>query len=317
MILPCPADLKNYKQFPLMWTLVFLNIFIFVLIFSGSSSNLSSSNLSSAPLLEKEGLILSGRLYHQYLQKLPSEELFAKPAWIHKLKSENEDQMGVLGSYALRDGRFLVGAEKLLYRGDEIQISQWKKDLVSFRNKYQEQHLYQFGLSASKRNPLSWITYQFSHSNWMHLLSNLMFLVLIGAAVEGLVGSGALLFVYIIGGIAGGFSFLLWDLDGAVPMVGASASISALLLFYCVAESRTRIRYLYIISPLPGQYGAIYLPTLLIIPLFIVVDLSSLWANPEGFGSGVAYAAHLGGAAIGALTGFFYRGKSPAVLTEF
>lgn len=311
MILPYPTDIKNYKQFPLTLTLVFLNTFIFILIFSGASS----SSLSSAALLESEGLTLTGRLYYQYLRGLSSQEAARKPAWIRELKPVSEDQMAVLGSYALRDGRFLARAEKSVYLGDEVQISQWRNDLAKFRNNYQEQHLFHFGLSAAKSSPLAWITYQFSHSNWVHLLSNLMFLLLIGSAVEGLVGSGSLLFVYVLGGFAGGLGFLLWDLNSAVPMVGASASISALLLFYCIAEPRMRVRFLYIISPLPGQYGPIYLPTLLIIPLFIAVDLSNLWSTPEGLGSGVAYAAHLGGAAIGALVGFFYRGKKLPVLT--
>ncbi len=90
-------------------------------------------------------------------------------------------------------------------------------------------------------------------------------------------------------------------------MVGASASISALLAFYCIVETRIRIRFLYFVSPMPGQYGAIYLPTLLIVPLFLVVDLANLWSTPEGLGGGVAYAAHIGGTVMGLIAGFVYR----------
>ncbi|MGZ3774241.1 MAG: rhomboid family intramembrane serine protease [Pseudobdellovibrionaceae bacterium] len=311
MILPCPADLKNFKQFPLTLTLVVLNVFIFVLIFSGVNSH-----FSSLPLLENDSLNVTGRIYHQYLKGLSKEALSAKPSWIRELNIGNVDQMEVLGSYALRDGRFMASAETLSFVGDEVRIAEWKKDLVQFRDKYRDQNLYRFGLSASKRNFLSWITYQFSHSNWMHLLSNLMFLVLIGAAVEAVAGSSVLLFIYLLGGLAGGLTFLLWDWEGTVPMVGASASISALLVFYCVAETRFRIRFLYFISPFPGQYGAIYLPTLLIFPLFIAADLSNLWATPDGFGGGIAYSAHLGGAAFGAVAGFLHRVKALPVLTQ-
>ncbi|MEK2644786.1 rhomboid family intramembrane serine protease [Bdellovibrio sp. BCCA] len=309
MILPCPEDFRDYTRFPLTITLVVLNIFIFVLIFSGASSTISSSSI-----LQREGLTLTGRLYYQYLQNLSSEALYEKPSWIHEIKSQNIEQMGVLGAYALRDARFLESAETLNYKGDDVQIANWKTDFVEFRKKYQEQLLYRFGLSSSEKGPLAWLTYQFSHSNWIHLLSNLAFLALIGVAVEGLVGSGALLFIYVLGGIAGGAGFLFSDSHGTVPMVGASASISALLAFYCVAETRIRVRFLYFVSPMPGQYGAIYLPTLLIVPLFLVVDLANLWATPEGLGSGVAYAAHLGGTLIGALAAFAYRWKAPSSL---
>ncbi|WP_295905741.1 rhomboid family intramembrane serine protease [uncultured Bdellovibrio sp.] len=307
MILPCPEDFRDYTRFPLTITLVVLNIFIFVLIFSGASSTISSSSV-----LQRDGLTLTGRLYYQYLQNLSSEALYEKPAWVHEIKSQNIEQMGVLGAYALRDARFLASAETLSYKGDDVQIAHWKTDFVEFRKKYQEQLLYRFGLSSSEKGPFAWLTYQFSHSNWIHLLSNLAFLALIGVAVEGLVGSGALLFIYVLGGIAGGAGFLFSDSHGTVPMVGASASISALLAFYCVAETRIRVRFLYFVSPMPGQYGAIYLPTLLIVPLFLVVDLANLWATPEGLGSGVAYAAHLGGTLIGALAAFAYRWKTPS-----
>lgn len=309
MIIPSPENLKDYTRFPLTLTLVVLNVFIFVLIFSGASSTLSTSSL-----LQNEGLELTGRLYYQYLQALPAQALYEKPTWMHKMSSANVEQMGVLGAFALRDSRFLEKGETMVFRGDDIQIATWKKDLVEFRKKYQQQLLYRFGLSSGMQGPLAWMTYQFSHSNWLHLLSNLVFLVVIGAAVEAIAGSGLLVLIYMLGGVAGGLGFLLSDVHGTVPMVGASASISALLAFYCVAEMRRRVRFLYFASPLPGHYGAIFLPTLLIIPLFLIVDLANLWATPEGLGGGVAYAAHLGGSLCGVLLGLAYRWKSQRVL---
>lgn len=312
MILPCPEDIRQYKRFPLTLTLVALNIFIFVLIFSGASSTLSSS-----AILERDGLALTGRLYYQYLKTLPAEALYETPQWVREVKSQDLEQLGVLGAYALRDGRFIAKVETLSFRGDAVQIEQWRKDFQEFRKKYQEQVLYKFGLSSLKKNPIAWLTYQFSHSNWMHLLSNISFLLLIGAAVEALVGSGALILIYLLGGFAGGWGFLLSDAHGTVPMVGASAAISALLAFYCVAETRLRIRFLYFVSPMPGQYGPIYLPTLLIFPLFLVVDLANLWATPEGFGGGVAYAAHLGGSVFGCVLGGLYRMSSWKTLRTF
>lgn len=311
MIIPCPEDLRQFTRYPLTLTLVALNIFIFMLIFNGAGQGLSSSSL-----LKKDGLVLTGRLYYQYLQSQSAEVLFQKPAWVHKLKSENLDHMAVLGAFALRDAPFLEMGGEQDYRGDQVSIAVWRKHLREFRSDYRKQLLYRFGLSSAEKSPLSWLTYQFSHSNWLHLLSNLGFLLFLGAAVEALAGSGFLLAIYILGGLAGGAGFLLSDLHGAVPMVGASASVSALLAFYCAAESRKRVRFLYFVSPVAGQYGAIFLPTLLIIPLFLVVDLASFWAAPQGFGGGVAYAAHLGGSLMGALAGVAYRWKFRGLLTQ-
>ena len=302
MILPNPANLRETTKFPLTWTLLGLNIFIFFLIFSGSKSTLNMNYL-----LQEEGLQLTGRLYFQYLQEAPPAQLYAKPEWVRQIRSNNLENLSILGSYALRDGDFLQVAEKLAYHGDSVQIMSWKKEIGGFRDNYREQLMFRFGLSSLAQGPLSWLTYQFSHSNWLHLLSNMLFLLVISAAVEELAGSAVLLFIYVFGGFAGGVSFLLSSGSDAVPMVGASASISALLAFYCVAELRPRIRYFYFISPIPGHYGFIYLPTLLIVPLFLVADVANMWSTPAGMGGGVAYAAHLGGSIFGLIAGAFLR----------
>ena len=302
MILPFPEEIKDYARFPLTITLAALNIFIFILIFDGSGSDYSSSRL-----LTEDGLITTGRLYYQYLQEQPPEVLYSKPTWVHQLQAGNKEHLMVLGSFGLRDAKFVEAGETLAFRGDEVQITKWKTDFQEFRKSYREQVLYRFGLSSISPGPWGWLTYQFSHSGWAHLFSNLVFLFAAGVAVEAIAGSGVLLLVYVLGGIAGGAGFLLSQAHGTVPMVGASASVSALLAFYCIAESRTRIRYFFFIPSFIGQNPYIYLPTLLIVPLFLVVDLANYWSTPEGLGSGVAYAAHLGGATLGLAAGFAFR----------
>lgn len=302
MILPNPSDIKNIEKFPLTLTLVGLNIFLFILIFSGQQLTLSRS-----PLLQEEQLILSGKLYFQYLQQMPATALYEKPEWVRQMSSDNADQMEILGSYSLRDSEFLNLVESKPFWGDEVKIQLWKKDVRDFRALYSKQLMFRFGLSSLEKRPLSWLTYQFSHSNWIHLLSNMMFLIVIGAAVEALAGSGFLIFIYLIGGLFGGWGFLIFEAAGTVPMVGASASVSALLAFYCAAETRRRIRYFFFISPMNEHMGHIYLPTLTIVPLFLVIDIANFWSSPEGLNGSVAYAAHLGGTFFGLVFGFGYR----------
>jgi membrane associated rhomboid family serine protease len=302
MILPLPENIKDYTRFPLTITLAALNVFIFILIFDGAGSDYGTSRL-----LTEDGLVTTGRMYYQYLQEQPPEVLFSKPEWVHRLQANNKEHLMVLGSFGLRDANFVESGEKFKFWGDEVQIAKWKTDFQEFRTSYRDQMLYRFGLSSISPGPWAWLTYQFSHSGWAHLLSNLVFLFAAGAAVEAIAGSGVLLLVYVLGGVAGGAGFLLSQAHGTVPMVGASASVSALLAFYCIAEARTRIRYFFFIPSFIGQNPYIYLPTLLIIPLYLVVDLANFWSTPEGLGSGVAYAAHLGGAALGVVGGLAYR----------
>ena len=304
MILPYPVPVKEIRNLPLTMSMVVLNVLIFVLIFSGGGSRLDNT-----AILNEESLSLTGRLYHQYIHALPTEKQKGLPGWIRKMDVQDAGQRQVLGAFALKDKSFLDQAETYSFRGDEVSISDWRKDLKDFRSLYFSQVLFQFGLSSVKSGPLAWLTYQFSHSGIVHLMSNLLFLVVMGAAVELYFGSAALLLLYLAGGVAGGAGFLFMNPQGMVPMVGASASVSALLAFYALTEWRKRVRFLYFISPIQGQFGIIYLPTLLIIPLFLLVDLANILSTPEGIGSGVAYSAHLGGTACGFLFAGMWRLK--------
>ncbi len=308
MILPAPENLKPWARFPLTWTLTLLNVLIFVLIFSGTNNE----EYNQKKVLENESVQVAGRLYFQYLQTLSPEFLFAKPEWVLHLKASNAEQMETLGMFAIRDADFLKQAETMSFKGDAVRIESWKSELKDFKSYYFNQSVFQFGLYTFDR-PLAWLTYQFSHSGWIHLFSNMVFLIALGTAVEALAGSGMLLVIYLLGGAFGGLAFLLLNAHGSVPMIGASASVSALLAFYCVVEPRKRVRFLYFISPIPGHNGFIYLPTLLIFPLFLLVDFASLLSTPDGLASGVAYSAHVGGTLFGLIFGlgfFFYRGWS-------
>lgn len=302
MILPNSEPLSKYHRYPLTWTLLALNVLIYFLFFAGQPDSFKDQKI-----LQTESTIITGKLYYQYLQHLSSFEQSSRASWIYKLSPESDDQMEILGSYALRDADFLAQAQNFPFTGDQVAIGRWRDQAVSFMKFYDEDTMYNFGLNKSDANSMTWITYQFSHASLTHLFSNMLFLVVMGTAVETMVGSFSLLIIYLLGGIAGGAAFLLYNGHGVIPMVGASASISALLAFYVVAETRRRVRYVYFISPFPGHNGFIYLPTMLIVPLFLLVDFTSLIANPEGIGSGVAYSAHVGGTIFGVITGAFAR----------
>lgn len=302
MILPQPSPLSKYHRYPLTWTLVALNVLIYFMFFSGRPDSFQSQKI-----LETQSTIVTGKLYHQFLQSLTSHEQTSRAFWTAKLSPESSEHMELLGAYALRDSEFLETSQSMKFHGDEVAIEKWRKDIAAFNKYFQDETIYNFGLNKGDLDSWTWVTYQFSHASLLHLFSNMLFLVVMGAAVETLVGGFGLVTLYILGGFAGGTAFLLHNSSGLIPMVGASASVSALLAFYFVVESRPRVRFVYFISPFPGQNGFIYLPTLLIFPLFLLVDFTNLIANPDGLGGGVAYSAHVGGTLFGLLSGAIAR----------
>jgi membrane associated rhomboid family serine protease len=295
MIVPCPVNFWEIKKYPLTWAMIFINCFIFMLFFIDGQDSASWMAFFS-----DDNMTLTGRIYVQYLHELPIEKRDRLPAWVNSLQPETNYHYQSFGSWALRDSQFLDRAENLEINGDEVQLRQWHEGVLKFKNSYFDQMVFRLGLSQVNQDSLAWITYQFSHSGLMHLLSNMIYFLIIGTAVEAMIGAAGMVILYLAGGIFAGLFFLtIKSHGGAVPMVGASGSISALMSFYVIFEERLRIRFAYFVSLHPKHHGYIYLPTLWMIPLFIIADFSHHFSSIEGMGAGVAYTAHMGGTIFG------------------
>lgn len=303
MIFPVPEIPRRWENYPLTWCLLGLNVFLFLLFFWRLDDKMAGVDFTRA-----ENMQTTGQLYRQYLSENPKA---VRAGWMLQTHFEDSEQMEILGTQALRDEGFLSSAEKFKFYGDEIRIARWQKDLAAFKSAYFGDILFTFGLH-SFRPFLPWVTYQFSHSGWAHLASNMVFMVVIALPIETMIGSWGLLLVYLLGGFAGGLGFLVLGGSTVVPMVGASASVSALLSFYAFAEVRRSIRFGYFISPMPQQYGFIHLSPLLIVPLFLIVDFASLISTPSGLGTGVAYSAHVGGTLFGLVAALLWRSSFAA-----
>ncbi len=291
MIMPCPVLPRDWLRFPVTVSLVAANVMVFVLFFWATPE---SNHLSDQ--VSDRDLRTAGRLY------LAERFRPWHPEWMDGSLAQAPETLETYGQMALHDRRFLQTLEKGELSGpDPLAIRSLVKSANGFHQDLEERALHRFGLSSEREQSFTWLTYQFSHAGILHLVSNMAFLLLLGFVLETQIGGLPLLFLYLFGGIAGGLFFLHLDPYGVIPMVGASGSVSALIAAYPLLEPRRRIRYYYFILPFRGQHGFIYLPTLLIFPLFVVSDVASLLASPRGLMSGVAYSAHLGGALFGVL----------------
>ncbi len=295
MIIPFEFEFRKWEEYPVTMSLAVTNIVVFLLFFRATGDDFGGK------FFDDESLKTTGRIYFQYLGNLRPEQLYQKPEWLHRVQPNSSSSLQTLAITALRDAEFVQSADRMEFAGDQVVISKWKNELREFRASFLRQMVFSLGLSRMDQSPFAWITYQFSHAGWLHLISNLCFIVLIGAATEATVGGLALLVIYLCSGILGGLFFLIFNGSGLVPVVGASASVSGLLAFYALAASKRRIRYFYFITPLPGHFGEIFLHPWLIFPLFLVVDIAQLLSSPDGLGPSVAYSAHVGGALAGIL----------------
>ena len=131
--------------------------------------------------------------------------------------------------------------------------------------------------------PWTALTYAFSHNDASHLLYNLCGLWVFGRSLLHESGPRAL-FGLDAGGAVGGA--LAPVLASASPALGASAAVTAVSIVYAIRHPHRSLLVMFIV-PMPAWAA---------VGLFIALDVVGLVGPPDG----VAHAAHLGGAAVGA-----------------
>jgi rhomboid family protein len=146
---------------------------------------------------------------------------------------------------------------------------------------------------------LTLITYQFLHANFWHLLGNMVFLWVFGDDVEEAMGALRFIGFYLASGVAAALAFTATTPHSQMPLIGASGAIAGVLAAYLMFR--------------PCQKVSVFVPYILLW-IFVrpVVRLDAywvlggwvlvqLWSISVQTADGVAYMAHIGGVAAGAV----------------
>ncbi len=170
------------------------------------------------------------------------------------------------------------------------------------------------GLIPAEKTGLTWFTSMFVHAGFFHFAGNMVYLFLFGACVEDLMGRWQFSLFYLIGGLAANLSQVLLstEIEADIPIVGASGAISAAIGAFLVVLPRTKINFRYF-----GWFffrvfsGDFWVPAWIVIAFWFLLDFASLvlHLSASGAGGGVAFGAHVGGTATGALSVWLMRGK--------
>jgi rhomboid family protein len=147
----------------------------------------------------------------------------------------------------------------------------------------------------------------FLHAGWLHIGGNMLFLWVFGNNVEDRLGPIPYLLFYLVGGVAAFALQLVLAPGSAIPTLGASGAIAAVLGAYLVAFPRARVLTLVIFFLIT----LVELPAYLVLGLWFVLQLfSGVGELGTAVNSGVAYWAHVGGFAFGVVVGLlFLRGR--------
>ncbi|HWC27126.1 MAG TPA: rhomboid family intramembrane serine protease [Solirubrobacteraceae bacterium] len=142
----------------------------------------------------------------------------------------------------------------------------------------------------------------FMHGGILHLGGNMLFLWIFGNNVEDSMGPVKFIVFYLLGGIAALLAQTLIEPDAAIPTIGASGAVAAVLGGYILLYPRARvITVIFIVF----FFTILELPAMLILGFWFVQQVAFGYfdlAHPTAGGGGVAYFAHIGGFVLGLLT---------------
>ena len=146
--------------------------------------------------------------------------------------------------------------------------------------------------------PPVWVTFftaMFMHGGVLHLAGNMLFLWIFGNNIEDSMGRLKFILFYLAGGVVATLAQWAFGMEEAIPTLGASGAVAAVLGGYALLYPRARVVTLVFII---FFVTIIALPALLVLGLWFALQLLEGSSQPAG-GGGVAYWAHIGGFLFG------------------
>jgi membrane associated rhomboid family serine protease len=154
----------------------------------------------------------------------------------------------------------------------------------------------QYAFIPANPRPISYLTANFLHGGWLHLIGNMWFLWLAGFVLEDVWGRWLYSAFYLIAGAAA-LQFYGWTNPGSItPTLGASGAVAALMGAFLVRFPKMKIEMAWLFMFKLRRFKA---PAYWLLPLWLLSEI--FFGSLFGSSSGVAHWAHVGGFLFGAL----------------
>lgn len=173
---------------------------------------------------------------------------------------------------------------------------------------YWETTTFKFSVVPGENNAIwKYFTYQFLHSSWGHLISNLWYLAIFGWILESSLGGILFGFLSLIAGAIAVLPERFFQANPLLPVVGASGAVAFAMGAVFALYPTSRVRLLWTIIPIKSMPSTLFVPIRYLVFFWLFLQVSglaeSVWVHPTS----VAYATHLLGFAIGGIVGFGFR----------
>jgi membrane associated rhomboid family serine protease len=169
---------------------------------------------------------------------------------------------------------------------------------LQFQNEAEASVVGQYAFTPAHPQAISFLSANFLHAGWLHLIGNMWFLWLAGLILEDTWGRAVYIIFYLVAGAFALEVHAFANPDSMVPTIGASGAVAALMGAFLVRFPKTKVQMLWM-GGLLRFYRAkkftAYAYWLLPIWLLMEVFSGALF----GQGSSVAHWAHVGGFVFG------------------
>ena len=149
---------------------------------------------------------------------------------------------------------------------------------------------------------LSAFTALFLHGGWLHLVGNMWYLWLFGNNVEDRLGHMVFLCFYVLSGLIATMCHWAFEPSSALPVIGASGAIAAVLGAYAMTWPFAKVRTLVFLVVFITIWE---LPALVVLGFWFVSQIleaiGAMQVGINGGEAGVAFWAHVGGFVTGLL----------------
>ena len=136
------------------------------------------------------------------------------------------------------------------------------------------------------------VTYAFLHADWLHLLSNMLFLFIFGDNIEDALGHVKYFLFYLACAALAGLAHLGANFDHNGPLIGASGAVAGVMGAYVLLYPHAKVFvFARIVIPIAWPVPAFWM-----LGIWIATQLFYAVAAPE---DQVAWWAHIGGFAAG------------------
>lgn len=163
-----------------------------------------------------------------------------------------------------------------------------------------------YGLIPAKASWHDVVTSMFLHGSWLHLIGNMWFLWIFGNNVEDAMGHVRFVVFYLLCGVAAALTQIAADPGSEIPMIGASGAIGGVMGAYVLLYPRVHVHLLIFFGFFVRTFAV---PAWMMLGYWFGLQLLSGTVALGRQGGGVAFWAHVGGFAAGAVLVFLFRDR--------